>query len=78
MQKNWYDIHYYSSPQTLYIRGFDMGWMMPCLSNTLGLVESWKVSFVVHSGPTGTLKLLSYCALFSNGCGRALARYFEF
>ncbi len=40
--------------------GFDMGAMMPCLMMTLGLVTSWKVSFVCHSGPSGSRIERSY------------------
>lgn len=51
---------------TTYSSGFDIGAIMPCLSNILGFVASWNVSFVVHSGPIGIRKDLSYCIFDSN------------
>lgn len=54
--------------------GFDIGAMMPCFMITRGLVLSWKVTFVCHSGPTGIRKECSYCCLDSKGWGSWEAR----
>jgi hypothetical protein len=61
-----------------YNKGFDIGAIMPCLSNIRGFVASWNVVFVLQSCPIGSLRLLSYCALLSNGCGSEVARYLPF
>lgn len=42
-----------------------MGAMMPFFINTRGLVVSWNVSFVIHSGPTGRRSERSYCCFDS-------------
>ena len=51
---------------------------MPFFTITLGLVASWNVVFVVHSGPIGILSERSYCSLVSNGKGTVVAWYFVF
>jgi hypothetical protein len=61
-----------------HIRGRCIGLIMPCLMSTRGLVASWKVSEVDHSGPMGWRRDLSYCCLFSKGCGSCVAMYFTF
>jgi hypothetical protein len=52
-----------------YRDGRDMGAMIPCFINTRGLTASWKDSFVIHSGPMGSLRARSYWALDSKGWG---------
>jgi hypothetical protein len=47
---------------------------MPCFMRILGFVLSWNVSLVIHSGPTGNLRDLSYWALDSKGWGSCEAR----
>ncbi|KAL8814252.1 MAG: hypothetical protein Q9191_008562, partial [Dirinaria sp. TL-2023a] len=47
----------------------------PRFTNTLGIVMPPKVSLVVHSGPRGSLRLRSYCARVSKGCGTLPTRY---
>ena len=61
-----------------YSKGFDIGAIMPCFIRIRGFVASWKVSLVVHSGPTGKRRDLSYCCRVSKGCGRLDARYLPF
>ncbi len=61
-----------------YLVGFDMGAMTPCFISTRGLVLAWNVSLVIHSGPTGSLRDLSYCSRDSNGCGSCEAMYMLF
>ena len=61
-----------------YTVGFSIGAIMPCLSIIRGFVASWKVSLVVHSGPTGSRSDLSYCCFVSKGWGRLEARYLTF
>lgn len=51
-----------------------MGVMMPCFISTRGLVLSWSVSLVIHSGPTGSRSERSYCCRDSKGCGSWEAR----
>lgn len=53
----------------VYIIGLDMGAMMPCFMITRGLVLSWNVSLVIHSGPTGRRSERSYCSRDSKGWG---------
>lgn len=55
-----------------------MGAMIPCFTMTLGFVDAWKDSFVIHSGPTGRRRDRSYCCLDSKGCGSCEARNFSF
>lgn len=62
----------------IYISGFDIGAIMPCLSKILGFVAACKVSFVAHSGPTGIRRDLSYCWRFSKVWGKLVARYLLF
>lgn len=58
--------------------GFAMGAMIPCFTMTLGFVDAWNDSFVIHSGPTGSRRDRSYCCLDSKGCGSCEARNFSF
>lgn len=62
----------------IYNVGRWIGLITPCLIITRGLVAVWKVDLVVHSGPIGSLKALSYCCLDSKGCGSWDARYLLF
>jgi len=55
-----------------------MGAIKPPLTMTRGLVESWNVSRVIHSGPSGSRSERSYCALVSNGYGSRVARNWSF
>lgn len=50
-----------------YTMGFDIGLMMPCFFRTRGLVPSWKLCLVVHSGPIGRRRDRSYCWRDSKG-----------
>ena len=58
--------------------GLDMGAMTPCLMMTLGLVDSWTVSLVIHSWPTGSRSERSYCSWLSKGNGSCVERYLAF
>lgn len=62
----------------IYIVGFDIGAIIPCLTITLGFVACWNDCLVIHSGPTGRRSERSYCCLDSKGCGSWEARYFSF
>lgn len=48
---------------------------VPFLTMTLGNVEFWNVSLVVHSGPIGPRRLRSYWSFDSKGWGRDVALY---
>lgn len=62
----------------IYIVGFDIGAIIPCLTITLGFVACWNDCLVIHSGPTGRRSERSYCCLDSKGWGSWEARYFSF
>lgn len=57
-----------------YMMGFDMGLMMPCFMRMRGLMLSWCVILVCHSGPTGIRSECSYSCLEEKGWGSCDAR----